>query len=664
MKKSLVIFAIIFLFINVANAQDDWNYNSQNLVINIDMSSGAIIKPTSSDYSVRYINVNLSHYPHDSFNQEVVQLEIEPEADVESNAMLFSWQNPKNKINFGYNTRIKTNNDIIKVKNKVKFPILDLPEELKQYTEPSEIINSDDEDIIGFASELAEGEDDLYVVVHKIAEWTKNNIEYDLSTLTAEVSQKASWVIDTRQGVCDELTSLFIAMLRSLGIPGKFVSGIAYTKSELFPENWGSHGWAEIYFPGYGWVPYDVTYGQFGYIDPTHGKLKESVDSNEPSVSYKWVARNIDLETEKLDIDTSLQDTIGRVKKPISLDVGVLKQNIGFGSYNLIEAVLENLEDYYISSEIYISKPIEVELTGNFIKNILLKPNEKKSVFWIVKLTDDLQKNFVYTFPITVSTIRGSEKDAEFKSKKGDIDYSFEEINSILEQRKEEEEKVYSKDVDISCQIDQKEFYSYETALVKCKIKNIGNTVLKNLNVCFESECSKTNLGIVQENNFNYTVEKPVAGIQESIFKVKNIDVSKAEYIEYNVLDKPEIKINEVEAPDEVVYKDNFKISFLLSKESNSVPENVDVIVFQNNFEQAWTVKELPENRKFVINLLGKNLKKNVNEFNIVVKYEDGNGKNYETKETFNVELINVNFIQNVLLVLNQFVLFVGNLVS
>jgi transglutaminase-like putative cysteine protease len=665
MKKIFLLSIVILLFANLIYAQEeDWHHNSKNLIINIDVSSEAIIKPTSSDYSVRYINVNLSHYPHDSFNQEVVQLEIEPEADVESNAMLFSWQNPKNKINFGYNTRIKTNNDIIKVKNKIKFPILDLPEELKQYTEPSEIINSDDEDIIGFASELAEGEDDLYVVVHKMAEWTKNNIEYDLSTLTAEVSQKASWVIDNRQGVCDELTSLFIAMLRSLGIPGKFVSGVAYTESELFPENWGSHGWAEIYFPSYGWVPYDVTYGQFGYLDPTHVKLKESVDSNEPSVSYKWVARNIDLETEKLDIDTTLGEKIGRTQDTVNLDVRVLKQDIGFGSYNLIEVILENLEDYYISSEIYISKPIEVELTGNFIKNILLKPNEKKSVFWIVKLTDDLQKNFVYTFPITVSTIRGSEKDAEFKSKKGDIDYSFEEINSILEQRKEEEEKVYSKDVEISCQIDQKEFYSYETALVKCKIKNIGNTVLKNLNVCFESECSKTNLGIVQENNFNYTVEKPVAGIQESIFKVKNIDVSKAEYIEYTVLDKPEIKINEIGAPNEVEYIDQFKISFLLSKESNSIPENVEITLFQNNFEKTWNLKELTENRKLIINLLGKDLKKNVNEFDIVVKYEDGNGKNYETKETFNVELINVNFIQNVLLVLNQFVLFVGNLVS
>ena len=63
--------------------------------------------------------------------------------------------------------------------------------------------------------------------------------------------------------------------------------------------------------------------------------------------------------------------------------------------------------------------------------------------------------------------------------------------------------------------------------MLKCNIKNIGNVVLKNLNVCFESECSKTNLGIVQEKNFNYTVEKSIAGIQESIFKVKNIDVSK-----------------------------------------------------------------------------------------------------------------------------------------
>ena len=63
------------------------------------------------------------------------------------NTMFFSWENPKNKISFGYKTKIKTNNNIVRIKDKVKFPILDLSEELKLFIEPAEIIDSDDEDV-------------------------------------------------------------------------------------------------------------------------------------------------------------------------------------------------------------------------------------------------------------------------------------------------------------------------------------------------------------------------------------------------------------------------------------------------------------------------------------------------------------------------------------
>jgi len=662
MIRILILFIIALLHANaVYSEEDNWFFNSKNLLINLDVSSEAKIKPTSSDYSVRYINVNLSHYPYEHFGQEVVSFDFEPDAEIENNALLFSWQNPKDKISFGYKAKIRTINNIVKVKEKIPFPILDLPEELALYTKPSEIIDSNDEDVRGFAAEIAEGEDDLYAVVHKMAEWTKGNIKYDLSTLTAEVSQKASWVLDNRQGVCDELTSLFIAMLRSLGIPAKFISGVAYTESELFPENWGSHGWAEVYFPGYGWVPYDVTYGQFGYIDPTHVKLKESVDSNEPSVQYKWVASNIDLDTKELDIDASVEEKIGRIKDPVDIDVKVLKENIGFGSYNLIEAIMENTEDYYVSSEIYLSRPKEVKIIGEAFKNVLLKPNEKKSIFWIVKLADELQKNFIYTFPITAGTIKGSEASTEFKSREDDITYTLAEISSILEQKKEEEEKVYSRDVEIKCNLDRNEFYYYENAFVQCKIKNIGNTNLKNLNICFESDCEKADLSIIQEKSFNYTVEKEIAGKQESAFKVKNNDVSKAAYIEYTVLDAPEIKISNIEFPNEIEYNDNFKIEFLLGKSSFSIPKNAVIAIKQNSFENQWTVEELPEGRKFVVNMEGKNLRKGPNEFVINVKFEDGNGKKYETEEKFAIELVNVTFVQNILLVFNQLALFLNS---
>ena len=171
-------------------------------------------------------------------------------------------------------------------------------------------------------------------------------------------------------------------------------------------------------------------------------------------------------------------------------------------------------------------------------------------------------------------------------------------------------------------------------------------------------------MGIVKERNFNYTVEKSVSGMQEFIFKVENTDVSKAEYVEYDVLDEPGIAIEHVRFPESVEYNDNFKITVLLAKESRSIPKNAEITLSQNNFKKTWTVDELSQDRKFVINLAGKDLRKGINEYDIVVKYEDGNGKGYETKEIFSLELVNVNLVQNIMLVLNQFVMFLNSLVS
>ncbi len=658
--KKLLLLLIILLIPALAYAdEDDWFYRSENLILDVSVSSEASINTPLSDYDLKYINVNLSHYPYEDFDQEVISLETFPDAKIEGNAMLFAWDNPKGKVSFGYDAKIKTGNHIAKIKEKIKFPILEIPKEIEQFTKPSEIIDSDDEDVRGYASELAEGEDDLYVVVNKIAEWTKYNIEYNLSTLTAEVSQKASWVMDNRKGVCDELTSLFIAMLRSLGIPAKFVSGVAYTNSELFDENWGSHGWAEVYFPGYGWVPYDVTYGQFAYLDPTHVKLKESIDSGQPSVQYRWIGRNVDkndLITKKLDINVSVDEKIGRVEDVVNLEASAQKENAAFGSYNLIEVVLENPEDYYTSTELYLSKPKELVVIGDDSQSAILKPSEKKSFFWIVKLSEDLQDNFIYTMPITVRTSRGGRAETSFKSKKDDISYSYNEMNSILQQKKEEEVKAYSREVNLDCNLEHKEFYYYEESKLNCLIKNEGNAPLSQLSACFENDCQKTDLGIAQEKEFNYTINNATPGKKESAFKVENNYVSKAEYMQYIVLDAPKITIKEIKAPESVEYGDKFSVEFLLSKESLSIPKHVKINFAHDNLEQALELAELFENRKIVVNMEGKELRKGLNELTISVEYEDDNGEQGLVQESFVIGLVNVGFFQNVILNLNHFI--------
>lgn len=59
-------------------------------------------------------------------------------------------------------------------------------------------------------------------------------------------------------GSCTEYTWLFIALCRLNGIPARYVGstlyrGDGYHKDEIF------HRWAEVYVPGYDWIPVDVT---------------------------------------------------------------------------------------------------------------------------------------------------------------------------------------------------------------------------------------------------------------------------------------------------------------------------------------------------------------------------------------------------------------------
>ncbi|MBS3098473.1 transglutaminase domain-containing protein [Candidatus Woesearchaeota archaeon] len=645
MKTEILLITLI-LITPIVSA--DWFYNSKTLDINLNISSYLDIEAEKSDYNIDYLLVNLSFFPKNEFGQDVLYINFNPEAGITEGIAQFKWENPGlGRKEFGVNADVKISNSYKEVRKKINFPITDLPKEAEVYTKPSETIDSDDEDIIELASSLAEGEDDLYVVVFKLAEWTKVNIDYDLSTLTASVSQKASWVLDNREGVCDELTNLFIAMNRALGIPARFVSGIAYTNSPEFTENWGPHGWAEVYFPDYGWIPFDVTYGEFGFIDPTHIELKESLDANEPSTDYEWFGSNVDVKTRKLDISTKLKNRDGRISH-------VLKKEAGFDSYNLVAAEIENLKDHYIATELYLSKPKEIVVIGNEEKGVLLKPNEKKSVYWIIKLDEKLSRGYVYTFPLAVYSLRNVSSQIEFKSSFDSATFTLTEMKDILKQKEEEKEKVYSKNIDLNCIIDKEEFYEYENAEINCSIRNEGNIYLEDLNVCMKDECNGLDLGITQESSVKFPVNATDFGKQEMPITASNSQVSKTYYVKFNYLDKPELGINGIDYPKSIEFNDEYSISFILDKKSISKPKNIVVTLYQNNFPKTWEINELDDDKKIVLNLSGKDMTKTENNFSIKVVYEDDNSRRYETNGGFSIKIENVSFTERVILLFNS----------
>jgi transglutaminase-like putative cysteine protease len=75
------------------------------------------------------------------------------------------------------------------------------------------------------------------------------------------------FVVRTRQGYCQHFAGAMALMLRMIGIPARVAAGFT---SGTFDKNRGewvvtdhnAHTWVEVYFPQFGWLPFDPTPGR------------------------------------------------------------------------------------------------------------------------------------------------------------------------------------------------------------------------------------------------------------------------------------------------------------------------------------------------------------------------------------------------------------------
>ena len=63
-----------------------------------------------------------------------------------------------------------------------------------------------------------------------------------------------------RRGVCQDLTHIFIATARQLGVPARYVGGHLYRADGVTTQEAG-HAWAEAFVDAIGWVGFDPTNG-------------------------------------------------------------------------------------------------------------------------------------------------------------------------------------------------------------------------------------------------------------------------------------------------------------------------------------------------------------------------------------------------------------------
>ena len=621
---------LLLLLISTVSAQEgyEWIYTSQSADIEINLGTSFI---ASKD--VKEVQAKLSLFPKDSYSSEVTLQETSPPAEFTGEDVIFNWKENelKGEKEFYVKSKVRTTNNFPKITKKVNYPIKS--SEFKEYLHSTESVDSSDPKIVELAEKLTQGEDDALVVVSKLASWVEENIEYSLDTVTAEASQSSSWVLANKRGVCDELTNLFIALARASGIPARFVSGTSFTNSPLFPEGWSLHGWAEVYLPEYGWIPVDVTYKQIGRLDIGHVAMKFAKDANDASIKYQWKGGNID--SKKIDVDVSLIESNGKQERIVSLNAKPLRVQAGFGSYNLIEVELENLQDYYVSENINLFVSESLELLDKSHKIILLKPKEKKKVSWLVRIKRDLDESLKYT-SFAVAKSSNEESQTSIVSVKNDKIYSRSDVEQYRDIKSSNDKK--ESIVELICNPGVNEASIGDSVDVTCNIKNKVSKKIVNIELCIDNDCQTLNLEAGEQKKIEKSVSIDNEGIQNIIIRARNYEINDIEVLTIDVEKKADIEIG-IETPNEMNYDDEASFTFRVSKREGD-PQNVTLKIFLN--ERRIKTVDLGDDAGISLNIDGSLLSVDENTVSYELSYFDNSGIEYKKEGKTQVLLVDV----------------------
>ncbi|USG66375.1 DUF3488 and transglutaminase-like domain-containing protein [Brevibacillus ruminantium] len=144
--------------------------------------------------------------------------------------------------------------------DEVKQRYLQVPEELPQRVKD-------------LAKSITEKAPTPYEKVRAIENYLRTGGEYKYETKDVPVPAPGQdfvdhFLFDSHRGYCDHFSTSMAVMLRSVGIPARWVKGFApgtvVGKDGLGNDivevrNKDAHSWVEVYFPGQGWIPFEAT---------------------------------------------------------------------------------------------------------------------------------------------------------------------------------------------------------------------------------------------------------------------------------------------------------------------------------------------------------------------------------------------------------------------
>jgi transglutaminase-like putative cysteine protease len=120
--------------------------------------------------------------------------------------------------------------------------------------------------VLEAARQVTEGIPSTYDQVLALERWMGARTEYSLDAPLSPtgVDVVDHFLFESRQGWCEQIASSLVVLARANGIPARLVSGFVPDERDPVTGTFvvrarDAHAWAEVWFAGVGWVPFDPT---------------------------------------------------------------------------------------------------------------------------------------------------------------------------------------------------------------------------------------------------------------------------------------------------------------------------------------------------------------------------------------------------------------------
>lgn len=146
--------------------------------------------------------------------------------------------------------------------------------------------NSVPERVRKLGTKLVSDMDNRYDAVMSVMSYLKQHHTYSLESAVppSNADFVDRFLFVDQSGYCDHFSTAMVVLLRSGGIPARWVKGFAPGEQskngeDLYTVSYAdAHAWVEVYFPGKGWIPFDPTPGYEGVLSGEESSAGASVD--------------------------------------------------------------------------------------------------------------------------------------------------------------------------------------------------------------------------------------------------------------------------------------------------------------------------------------------------------------------------------------------------